>query len=278
MFGGSPNSSSRDRARRRRFARRRSAVWPRGRCSDHELFVWERERGLRAAERSAPPTSSPCSDDRSTSSSSSVGSASRHRTSSARGSWSPSGAPGTGPYSTPFFQSDREFAIVGRLSPTLMNELASAAARFRRRLTRRLINQPFPSTSCTPGSTATIRHGSSRSSGSARTIIRRATRVVHDERFRNRDELKYSLRSLDLFAPWVRTIHIVTADQCPVVARHVAPQDQPRVAPRHLPRPVVVADVQLERHRDPAAPHPRPRPAVPLLQRRLPARPADRPG
>jgi hypothetical protein len=43
----------------------------------------------------------------------------------------------------------------------------------------------------------------------------RAGRVTHDERFRNRDELKYSLRSLELFAPWVRTIHIVTADQCP---------------------------------------------------------------
>ncbi|NLE78657.1 MAG: hypothetical protein GX610_03585 [Rhodococcus sp.] len=42
-----------------------------------------------------------------------------------------------------------------------------------------------------------------------------AGRVVRDERFRNRDELKYSLRSVELFAPWVRRIHIVTADQCP---------------------------------------------------------------
>lgn len=40
-------------------------------------------------------------------------------------------------------------------------------------------------------------------------------RVAHEERFRNRDELKYSLRSVELFAPWVRQIHIVTADQCP---------------------------------------------------------------
>lgn len=40
-------------------------------------------------------------------------------------------------------------------------------------------------------------------------------RVVHDERFRSRDELKYSLRSIELFAPWVRKIHIVTADQRP---------------------------------------------------------------
>lgn len=39
--------------------------------------------------------------------------------------------------------------------------------------------------------------------------------VVRDERFRNRDELKYSLRSVEQFAPWVRTIHIVTAGQAP---------------------------------------------------------------
>lgn len=40
-------------------------------------------------------------------------------------------------------------------------------------------------------------------------------RVLHEERFRSRDELKYSLRSLHLFAPWVRQIHIVTAGQRP---------------------------------------------------------------
>src|SRR5690606_2330888 len=34
-------------------------------------------------------------------------------------------------------------------------------------------------------------------------------------RFRDRDELRYSLRSLHLFAPWVRTIHLVTAAQRP---------------------------------------------------------------
>lgn len=36
-----------------------------------------------------------------------------------------------------------------------------------------------------------------------------------DERFRSRDELKYSLRSVEAYAPWVRKIHIVTASQCP---------------------------------------------------------------
>ncbi|AXI78119.1 sugar phosphotransferase [Peterkaempfera bronchialis] len=34
-------------------------------------------------------------------------------------------------------------------------------------------------------------------------------------RFTNRDELRYSLRSLHLNAPWVRTIHLVTDDQVP---------------------------------------------------------------
>ncbi|MFP1627154.1 stealth conserved region 3 domain-containing protein [Streptomyces sp. 5K101] len=36
-----------------------------------------------------------------------------------------------------------------------------------------------------------------------------------DVRFRNRDELRYSLRSLAMFAPWVRNIYLVTDDQTP---------------------------------------------------------------
>ncbi|HXH79034.1 stealth conserved region 3 domain-containing protein [Nocardioides sp.] len=39
--------------------------------------------------------------------------------------------------------------------------------------------------------------------------------VAGRARFRSRDELRYSLRSLHLFAPWVRHIHIVTAGQRP---------------------------------------------------------------
>ncbi|MCW2790059.1 MAG: hypothetical protein JWP56_2362 [Aeromicrobium sp.] len=35
------------------------------------------------------------------------------------------------------------------------------------------------------------------------------------ERFRNRDELKYSLRSIEMFAPFVRKIFLVTMDQTP---------------------------------------------------------------
>jgi glycosyltransferase involved in cell wall biosynthesis len=36
-----------------------------------------------------------------------------------------------------------------------------------------------------------------------------------DARIRGRDELRYSLRSLDMFAPWIRRIFIVTDDQVP---------------------------------------------------------------
>ncbi len=36
-----------------------------------------------------------------------------------------------------------------------------------------------------------------------------------DARFRNRDELRYSLRSVYAHAPWIRTIHLVTAGQRP---------------------------------------------------------------
>jgi hypothetical protein len=42
-----------------------------------------------------------------------------------------------------------------------------------------------------------------------------ANRAVLAERFRNRDELRYSLRSLEMFAPWIRNIYIVTDDQVP---------------------------------------------------------------
>ncbi len=34
-------------------------------------------------------------------------------------------------------------------------------------------------------------------------------------RFRDNGELRFALRSLELYAPWIRTVHIVTAGQCP---------------------------------------------------------------
>lgn len=40
-------------------------------------------------------------------------------------------------------------------------------------------------------------------------------RAVSDERFRNRDELLYALRSIELFAPFIRNIYIVTCGHKP---------------------------------------------------------------
>ncbi len=40
-------------------------------------------------------------------------------------------------------------------------------------------------------------------------------RANHAERFRNRDELKYSFRSIEMFAPFVRNIYLVTNGQIP---------------------------------------------------------------
>jgi hypothetical protein len=41
------------------------------------------------------------------------------------------------------------------------------------------------------------------------------TRANHDERFKNRDELRYSMRSVEMFAPFVRNIFLVTNGQVP---------------------------------------------------------------
>jgi len=46
-------------------------------------------------------------------------------------------------------------------------------------------------------------------------IAKSGGRSGDSERFRNREELRYSLRSVELFAPFVRTIHIVTSGQIP---------------------------------------------------------------
>lgn len=42
-----------------------------------------------------------------------------------------------------------------------------------------------------------------------------SSRAGLDERFRNRDELKYSLRSIEMFAPFVRNIFLVTSGHAP---------------------------------------------------------------
>ncbi|MGW0700662.1 stealth family protein [Streptomyces sp. NPDC002867] len=44
-----------------------------------------------------------------------------------------------------------------------------------------------------------------------------------DARFISRDELRYSIRSLHLFAPWIRTVYVVTDDQVPAWLREDVP-------------------------------------------------------
>lgn len=44
-----------------------------------------------------------------------------------------------------------------------------------------------------------------------------------DARFISRDELRYSIRSLHLFAPWIRNIYVVTDDQVPAWMREDLP-------------------------------------------------------
>ncbi|WP_199563584.1 stealth family protein [Streptomyces sp. AC1-42T] len=53
---------------------------------------------------------------------------------------------------------------------------------------------------------------SGRTGSPARTLHAQA---ANDSRFTSRDELRYSLRSLHQYAPWVRTIYLVTAGQVP---------------------------------------------------------------
>ena len=92
-------------------------------------------------------------------------------------------------------------------------------------------------------------------------------------RFISRDELRYSLRSVHLFAPWVRNIYVVTSGQVPAWLDARPPRRDGRAARRdHAGRRA--ADVQLARDRDLAAPHPRAGRALALLQRRLLPRPA----
>lgn len=51
-----------------------------------------------------------------------------------------------------------------------------------------------------------------------------AGRAYSDERFRNRDELLYSLRSLETYAPFVRNIFIVTCGQKPEWLSEISPK------------------------------------------------------
>ncbi len=95
-------------------------------------------------------------------------------------------------------------------------------------------------------------------------------------RYRSRDELRYSMRSLHLFAPWVRRIHLVTAGQVP---SWLDTERRPHPAGRP-PRPAAgrgAADLQLARDRDPPARRTGPRRPLHLRQRRRLPRPAATP-
>jgi hypothetical protein len=53
---------------------------------------------------------------------------------------------------------------------------------------------------------------------------RKVTRALDEERFRNRDELRYCLRSIEQFAPFFRRIYLVTAGQVPAWLDTTNPQ------------------------------------------------------
>lgn len=48
-----------------------------------------------------------------------------------------------------------------------------------------------------------------------RDTIRRYTKIIDENRFHEKNELKYSLRSIEKFAPWLRHIYIITNGQIP---------------------------------------------------------------
>lgn len=121
----------------------------------------------------------------------------------------------SGAYGTRYRESDRIFPIVARLRTVTYKRLTDAGHDFDD-------DYPTPAQPTFPvdvvytwvdGDDEAWQEQKERYSPKGPGEV--APRVLLDERFRSRDELKYSLRSLELFAPWVRRIHIVTADQCP---------------------------------------------------------------
>ena len=121
----------------------------------------------------------------------------------------------SGAYGTRYRESDRSFPIVARLRPVTYDRLTD---------TRHDFDDDYP-TPDQPTFPIDVVYTwvdgddpawqEQKAAYSPKGPGEVAPRVLRDERFRSRDELKYSLRSLELFAPWVRRIHIVTADQCP---------------------------------------------------------------
>lgn len=118
-----------------------------------------------------------------------------------------------GPYGRLYKESDKSFELVGRLRHDTFERMTADRHDF---------DDDFPAPSSpnfaidvvytwVDGDDPDWQQLKARFSGQVKV----ARRVVHDERFRSRDELRYSLRSLHQFAPWIRRIHIVTAGQQP---------------------------------------------------------------
>src|SRR5215831_8845695 len=59
------------------------------------------------------------------------------------------------------------------------------------------------------------KHLASRQETQARHGVAAAPHSLSANRFRYLDQLRYSLRSIDLYAPWIERIFLVTADQKP---------------------------------------------------------------
>src|SRR5690554_5980151 len=77
-----------------------------------------------------------------------------------------------------------------------------------------MLSKESRSTSCTPGSIPPTPSGRLRERWAAEQHVAFPA-SSNDERFINRDELKYSLRSVWLYAPFVRHIYIVTVGHRP---------------------------------------------------------------
>ena len=71
-------------------------------------------------------------------------------------------------------------------------------------------------------------------------------------RFRDNDELRYSLRSLELYAPWINQVHIITDGQCPKWLNRPAVNlvDHTEILPENAAYPVFNSNlIELCMHR-----------------------------
>ena len=122
----------------------------------------------------------------------------------------------SGPGGSQYCEIDEPNSLVNRVRPDVLDRLARQHYDF-------TTAYPTPATISFPidvvytwvdGNDPEWLADKERSLGDPHTVVEHE-RVHHKERFFDREELRYSLRSLELFAPWVRTIHLVTSGQVP---------------------------------------------------------------